>query len=93
MMATYYRGLRTARPPRIAVVGHELISEIGDGTQYRSLTWCLTLACGHTRKLTAGRRCGASNYGHQIIHGERFLHVPKSLNCAVCAPLPPERSS
>lgn len=87
-MGTFYGGLRGPRPSRIAVVGHELIHQRGDGTKYRSLAWRLTLKCGHTRVVLAGRRCDASAFGHQVIHGERFLNVPKSLNCDKCVPLP-----
>jgi hypothetical protein len=85
-MATYYRGLRTRRPSRISVVGHELLGEVD--TQWGPrMSWKLTLACGHTRLVIAGRRCDVSAYGRQRINGELFLHVPKSLNCAECTPL------
>ena len=78
----FYRGQTTARPSKISVVEHERLSEIGG-----RITWRLTLKCGHTRIVRQGRRCAPGTHGAQMIHGERFICVPRSLNCAHCNPL------
>jgi len=81
-MATFYRGLRTARPPRIQIVKWEVLDDAFP------ILWCVTLACGHTREVKQGYRADAgTTYGVVLINGERFICTPRKLNCAQCVPL------